>query len=275
MNAIAQTKTHWRLTLRRLRHRLKLSAASLLSGRPFQPLFILATGRSGSTLLLDYLRSLPGVNLYSEILEVNTPIGLKPSECCPDAALRHVSRSLQSLRTPIRGCKMMFFQLSRCGLSANDLRAAFPAAKYLIIYRQSLVEQYLSEQVARATGQWMVRRGDTPKQARVTVDPVELAGFSAQTQWHYQRLLSHGWLRQKAVLLSYEELVADPEGWIAGQICPLLGLPPAQPQTRLVKQNRQTLAERVVNYEAVAEVLNDPRHLQRYAWNHDPAARAA
>jgi LPS sulfotransferase NodH len=266
MSANPHSKIGWLLAARRFRHRLKLTLARwLLPDRHYVPLFVLATGRSGSTLLIDYLRSLSGVNCYSEVLAQDARIGLRREERTPEASLRHIRRSLQSLRTPIRCCKFMLYQLEECGLTMDDLRRAFPDAKYLIIYRESLVEQYLSRCSASVSGQWLVRRGKTPKQPQVTVDPLELHTYCEETRQQYEGLLTHAWLREHSVLLSYEDLVADPRRWFFDHICPLLNLPGGEPQTRLVKQNSRSVADRVENYHAIAEALNNPSYRQRYA----------
>ncbi len=268
-----QSTTDWKVTLKRLRHRLKLSYAWLLRQHAdYQPLFVLGTGRSGSTLLVDYLRNLPNVDCGGEVLAPETVVGLRASEQSPTTAMRHIRRSLQSQRAAIRGCKLMLYHLEQCGLTVDQVQEAFPRAKYIVIYRESLVEQHVSECCARVTGQWMVRRGNTPKQARIRVDPQSLHLFVHTTRRHYENLLTHSWLRDHAALLSYEQLVANPRACFAERICPLLNLPALAPQTVLVKQNTRPLAERVENYAEVADVLSRPEYRQHYSWAHDGAA---
>jgi LPS sulfotransferase NodH len=238
---------------------------------------LLASPRSGSTLLLDYVGRLQGVRCYGEVLGVNTPIGLKSREYQPQTGLRHIRRSLQALRAPIRGCKLMLWQLSRCGLKMDDVHEAFPTAKYLIIYRESLVEQYVSQRTAVATGQWTVRQGSTPRQARVKVDAAELGAFSAHLRQSYEALLSHAWLRERSVLLSYEQLVANAGKWFSEEICPFLGTAAGQLQTQFVKQNSRPLADRIENYHAVEELLASPTLRLHLAWPDvpRPVSRAA
>src|SRR5262245_38570851 len=43
---------------------------------PFQPVFVLATHRSGSNLLTDYVNRLPGVASNSEVLCATLPFGV-------------------------------------------------------------------------------------------------------------------------------------------------------------------------------------------------------
>jgi hypothetical protein len=74
-------------------------------------------------------------------------------------------------------------------------------------------------------------------------------------------------------LVSYEELVADPARRLRDDICPLLGVPPAEPQSFLLKQNKQPLAERVENYREVAALLSSSLCQQHYVWPGQQQAR--
>jgi LPS sulfotransferase NodH len=251
---------------KRRRHRIKLALRSWFRpNRGGQPFFVLATYRSGSNLLIDYLRATPNVSSFGEVLLPSVPYGLDRCEYAPEMALRHIRRSLEAQRGPVRGCKLMLDQLADCGLTVDDLRANFPGAKYLILYRESIVEQHVSDLAANATRQWLVRPGEVARRARVTVDPKVLADFCALTRRRYEALLSHAWLRERAVLFSYEELVGDPHRCFVEQIYPLLGLPPQEPRATLRKQNPQALAERITNYEDIAELLASPICRQKHA----------
>ena len=255
------------IEIERLRHKLKLLRRYWFSRhRPHVPLFVIATYRSGSNLLLDYLRSLPEVQCYSEVLSPRLPIGLRRIDLSPKLALRHLRYSLQSLKAPIRGCKLMLDQLAACRLNSSDLMAAFPAARFIILYRESLAEQLLSARSARETGQWVLRRGQGAQLVRVEVAPLELQWFCDETRILYDNLLTDYQLCRASLILSYEELVADPVGVFAERICPLLGLPPREPRTTMLKQNPRPLAERIVNYAELAPLLESPRCRQSYGW---------
>jgi LPS sulfotransferase NodH len=257
----------WRGEWKRLRHRALLRIAwHLRRHDSFQPMFVLATGRSGSTLLTDYLRHVDGVDCAGEVLHPSLPTGLRPSEATPAAGLAHIKRSLQALSAGVRGCKLMLYQLEACGLSVNDVRAAFPLSKYVIIYRESLVEQYLSSRAAELTGEWKVRQGRTPRQARVTVEPDGLRAFARAMRRHYDELFRLSWLRDCSAVMSYEELAADPSGCFAQRICPLLGLPAIEPKSQMVKQNTRPLADRIENFGEVEALLRDAEFFQRHAW---------
>lgn len=242
----------------------------------YRPLLVIATARSGSNLLLDYLRRLPGVACRSEVLCTHRPFGISPRQTKPATALAHIERSLRSLREPIRGCKLMLNQVAACGLTIETIDAAFPEARYLVLYRQSLAEQFISRESALLTGQWLLREGEERKQAGVHVDPAKLRSFAEETRQAYRKILSYGPLRERSAILSYEELAENPSACFQQVICPLLGVPAATPRPALRKQNVLPLTQRVVNYREVAALLDSPVCHQHYSWPAAPAsARAA
>lgn len=244
---------------------------------PYQPVFVLASHRSGSNLLIDYLNRLPGVQSHSEILCRVFPNGPSKRQAGRRWTVRHIRRSLHLLTAPTRGCKLMLDQLVMSHLKLDELQAAFSNAKYIVLYRESLAEQFVSKETAFATNQWTLSTGEQRKQARVYVNPARLRAYCESLQQSYRDVLGHSWLRERAVLLSYEQLTADPRQRLRNEICPLLGVPPAEPESILIKQNTQPLAQRVQNYHEVAALLNGPLCHQHYTWpgQHRAQRRAA
>jgi LPS sulfotransferase NodH len=235
---------------------------------PYQPLFLIATCRSGSNLLMSYLAQQPGLAMLSEVLSPQIPIGPR-HECIPPVrAIAHIRRCLQGEKTPVRGCKLMLYQLANCRLTLDDLRAVFPTAKYIILYRQSLAEQFVSHQLALATGQYQLPASEQPKHSEIVINAAELRRYCDEIRRGYCELLKHSWLADRAVLLSYEELTANAASCLQERICPLLGVQYMLPQTRLRKQNTQPLADRVANYRDVSALLHSPLCRQ---YHHLPA----
>ena len=257
----------WDLEWQRLKNRLQLSRKWWLRPHtPYQPFFVIASCRSGSNLLLSYLKQQPSVAALSEVLCPQLPIG--PSRCCvpPATAIKHIRYSLQGEKAPLRGAKLMLHQLANCQLTLDSIDAAFPTAKYIVLYRQSLAEQFVSQQTAMTTKQFLLFSGQERKQARVVIDPAALRSYCDGMRASYREAINRPWLAGRAVLLSYEELTADPAHWLADHIWPLLGLPPAPAQTSLVKQNTLPLAQQITNYHEVAGLLHSPLCRQHHVW---------
>lgn len=264
------------LKYRKASHQLRLLAHWWLRPHtPFQPVFVLATHRSGSNLLVDYLNRLPEVASHSEVLCAQLPFGVWRQHERPDISLRHVAYTLQSLSGRVRGCKIMLDQLAYCELTVDTLEAAFPNSRYLILYRQSLAEQFLSMEAAKATKQWVLFDGEQRKQTQLYIDPAALRAYCDQIRRAYRDLLAAKWLPEQAVLLSYEELTAEPAWWLRERICPLLQTRFIEPQTSHRKQNLLPLAERVANYREVAALLASPLCRQHLEWPWQQTQRRA
>jgi LPS sulfotransferase NodH len=241
----------------------------------FQPLFVIATWRSGSNLLLSYLQQQPTLAMLSEVLCSRLTIGLSHDRSSPYQAIQHIRFCLQGERAPIRGCKLMLHQLSNCDLSLDDLNREFPTAKYIVLYRQALAEQFVSHRIAEATEQYLLHKGETPREAEIHVDPQELRAYCDDIRRRYRNVVECQWLEGKATLLSYEELVADPDHWLKQHFCPMLNVPFGGSQTKLVKQSKRPLAEQIINYHEVAALVNSPLCRQQHSWSWRQAGRQA
>lgn len=264
------------LAWQRLQHQLHLRWQWWrLPHTHYQPVFVVASHRSGSNLLIDYLNRLPGVASYHEVLcrvFANSPGRYQVG---PGPIARHLRLTLHGLQSSTRGCKMMLDQLAESRVTLDDINTAFPNAKYIILYRQSLAEQFVSKETALVTNQWTLSQSDQRKQIRVRINPTALRSYCERLRQWYGEVLAHPWLPERGLILSYEELVADPRQRIRDEICPLLGVPAAEPQSYLLKQNTQPLAQRIENYREVAGLLNGPLCQQHYSWPRQRGVRLA
>jgi LPS sulfotransferase NodH len=260
-------RSDWRLTVAKLRNQLKLLRHWWLRPHtPYLTLFVLATHRSGSNLLVDYLNRAGGISCHSEVLCPTLAFGPLSRRTSPEAALAHIRRSLQTFSKPIRGCKIMLDQLERCGLAVDDLSEAFADARFVVLYRQSLAEQFVSLKSAALTNQWVLLPGQESRSVQIRIDRGELRAYCEQIKSYYTTLLRAPGLAEKAVLLSYEELIAEPEYWLGERICPLAGASPTSIQTEMRKQNTRSLADQIENYREVEALLLSPHCRQSYAW---------
>jgi hypothetical protein len=215
---------------------------------------------------------LQGVAVTSEVLAASHAAGPRRRLLRPQPALQHIRKSLHLLDGPIRGCKLMLDQLSDCRVTLAELDAAFPGSKYIILYRQSLIEQFVSIEAAVATQQWALVAGQQRREALIVVNPTKLRSFCNRTREQYQAVLDQAWLEGRSVLLSYEGLIADPQRCLRNQICPLLEVPFAEPRTVLQKQNTLPLAERIANYGQVAGLVSSPLCQQHHSWHRQQRA---
>jgi LPS sulfotransferase NodH len=118
------------------------------------PVFIVAAPRSGSGLLLSYLNSIPGVGLCPEILHPRMYYGVRSGFISKRSVFRHIVHSVHYGTEPVRGAKFLSTQLERHRLEIPDLRGLFPAPRFIVLYRESLLEQHVSLKTAERTGVW-------------------------------------------------------------------------------------------------------------------------
>jgi len=263
--AAQHERTNLRLEFGRLRYQLRLLRHWwLASHRAYQPFFVIASARTGSNLLVEYLNQIPGVHCLSEILNWRSPIAPSPRTSTA-GAIRHIQRWLQTERTALRGCKLFFNHLDDFGLELRDLEIAFPGARYLVLYREDMAEQFVSLEAARLTDQWLLRAGEKRKQLPVTVDSASLRRFCDDTRRDYQQLLSHPAVHHRGSIFSYEELIENPAQSMRQHVCSFLGVQPIEPQAPLRKQNPEPLAARVANYASVGALMASPLCQQHHS----------
>ncbi|MGQ0633589.1 MAG: hypothetical protein ACT4QC_03175 [Planctomycetaceae bacterium] len=217
--------------------------------------FILTTARSGSTLLTDYLNSVPEVTMASEVLSPTLPCGLPAREISKRVVLRHIAASLNAQPGRIVGAKLLLRQLALHNLTLDDLRGEFPEARYLVLYRASLAEQYVSFQAARDTGKWVGRSRAESFGGTLTISPEEFIEFCRRQRDAYNAILSCLWLPECGRLISYEALARDAQLVFDQTVFPLLGIPPAPIKTQMKKQVDRPLSEVINNYNKIEEVL--------------------
>jgi len=224
---------------------------------PYRAVFVIATPRSGSNLLIDYLRQLPGVECHAEVLNWGVPTGPKKF-LHAQKVIVHLQQSLQTLQAANRGCKIFLSELEHYRLTIGDLENAFPEPYYLVLYRENLAEQFASIQAAKQTQQWILLPGQKARKAQVTIDADELNDYCHAMRRGYAAFTSSTAAANRTALLSYEQLTTDPAGCLRNIVCPLLHVPYVELTTTLRKQNPDSLQDRVTNYHALASVLNGP-----------------
>lgn len=231
------------------------------------PLLILASGRSGSSWLVSCLNSVPRVRIVGEVLNPDFSYGPWSRRTSKAAVLRHLIHSVHAAGASVSGVKLLQYHLDMYGVTAGDLRRLFPLAKYLILYRRSLLEQYLSLRIARQTGQW---RGSenfhTPP--LVHVDPAALKTHCEDTKRFYGRILGHAWLKGCSEIICYEEMLEDVQRVFDTQIFPLLKLPRSGVSSAFVKQNTERSEKIIANYGEIRSIAESG--LARQGYTHCP-----
>ena len=222
-----------------------------------EPVFVVAKRRSGSNLCLSYLNSAPSLNFYPpEPLNPQMYYGIREENISKKTVLNHLAYTLNDNPKKICGFKMLFIRLLKHRLTLDDIRGRFPGAKFLILYRRSLLEQFVSLKIAEATDRWQWSR-DFVLPETLKVDPAEFKEFCVETRQFYEKILQFPWIRTCAQVIGYEDLAADPQRVFDTKVFPFLGVPSFPVSTTMVKQNTRPLEALVENFEQVRRLAKD------------------
>ena len=237
---------------------------SLSSGHPLR-FILLTTPRSGTMMLANALEADPAVrlwNLYaSNPKEPHVSLALwegfqwgeYPPEVTHLGTTMHFVGAAWSPRSPIPLARLWSM------LAAKHDR-------YLILYRENLVRQYLSYQVGIALGTYDVLkpRSEKPEPPPVTFDLQKFTAWVADIRW----LLQLANLFPSRLQLSYE-LLSRQWNAVYRTVRDYLGLPKiADAPSPTYKQESRTLHEAITNYDEVATWCKTDGHEE---WMEDPA----
>lgn len=242
-------KDETKLFRKRAWHRARIFLKYHLTRKEKEPVFVIGKRRTGSSLLLSYLNSVPGLSfLFPEPLNSQMYYGLPKKNISKRSVLNHLTYTLNDHPTKACGFKLLFARLKERALTLDDIRTRFPAAKFLILYRRSLLAQFVSFKIAEKTDHWIWTR-DFRLPDSLRLDAEEFKNFCALTREYYDQLFQFPWLRTCARAIAYEDLAADPQGTFDAKIFPFLRLRSFPVSTVMVKQNSKSPEELVENYE--------------------------
>jgi LPS sulfotransferase NodH len=245
-----------------------------LARRQIRPFFVLFTQRSGSQLLASYLNCLPGVVCLQEILHSHQVWGLPGTLRPRPVVVRHIRHSLNVGGAAHAGARIALDHLARRGLTPRELGDEFRTARFIVLYRRRLIDQYLSHVLAAKTDRWALTRRDAaagaPPAVRIRVDRAAFVRYAGAMGRAYRAVLQDDTVRRRAVLLAYEELVADPQAVVDARLAPFLGVPSRRVHTFYEKQGTRPPAEVVDNFAEVRDLWEDPGFVQRLGIE-DPA----
>lgn len=211
------------------------------------PVFLLCHPRSGSNLFISYLAG--NFTPNHEALSLSETYGLRPSASKMEA-LRHLHHFSNNAELGL--VKIFFSDLSRRGLSVADLDREFPSAKWIILYRQNILDQYISNELAELTKIWV---GKDYGETQINLCPDKVDGFRKWLVRQYAIAGGIDGLKERSLWISYEKMCENPLLVFSMSVFPFLGLPPQPVRTTLPKQNTRSYREVIANYENVSDFI--------------------
>ena len=258
-------KNRTKLFRKRALHRAKIFFSYWLKPRTGkEPVFVIAARRTGSNMLISCLNSVPQASFAGEILNKSMSCGLRQRFISKKSVLRHIVHSVQHCEQALCGAKFVQTHLDTHGIGPSDLKRLFPNARFIILYRRSLLEQFVSLKIAEMTDVWQwTREFKLPECLSISVP--EFTEFCAETKKFYERLFQEDCLKDCSLVLGYEEFAEDPQGVFEESVFPFLRRPAVPVRNGMIKQNTQELRQIVANYLEVEPFLHHPSARQEYS----------
>jgi LPS sulfotransferase NodH len=232
-------------------HTLQRAYFRLFGHQVEQRFAIVGNARTGSNYLLDGLKSSPAIRVYHEIFAShNREVG-KDFERILSTIYQYESKS-----TRLVGFKVFYNHLTA---EEWEKLAARKDLRVIHLTRRNRLRTVISLEIAFKTGQW-TKAGNSggPKEKRVTLDPLKLIKRLEQIE-EGEAATRVRFCDGPMLEIVYEELVRSPEE-VFESVGAYLGVGGIDPgKIRLKRQNPESLEQLIVNYNEVADVLQNTR----------------
>jgi LPS sulfotransferase NodH len=239
-----------------------------------QNFLLLASARTGSNLLKDLLGGHSKVVCHGEIFnsDVEEFGGFDWARSYSWRRQLHVSthfnRPLCSTRTTV-GFKVFLSQLEDMNLSLTSFLEFLPSAsKVVVLYRENILERYVSLKIAEKTQVWYADTLDELNKTQnetIEVDPKAFVGFAENEIEVWTAALEQLKASKTPFFItSYEELVANRPG-VMSELFAFLGLSVAdcvRTRPHCLRQNPDPLEKKISNFDKVRKILQNFPQLQ-------------
>ena len=214
---------------------------------------VLSSGRSGSTLLIQYLRAHPSISCsLAEPLnpESISSHGITDANTNSSTIVNYLMAQLLSWRR-YTGCKIFCEQLEFLRLSLVDLLTSLRDPPVIVLYRENMLDTYTSLQLAFKTDVWFSQE-ESRSCTSVDIDFDDYVHFAETERQRWKDTLAAFPKRRnsRVCLLSYEELIENKEETMARAFS-FLRLPPCETVAYSRKQNPYGLEKKIANFEAL------------------------
>jgi LPS sulfotransferase NodH len=208
---------------------------------------VLSSGRSGSSLLVNYLNSNRYIDCHGEILSSEHCYGNLEGKSTTELRA-HVVSFFRRRSTAYVGAKFLTHQFEELKITIEDVLEVLREPKVLLLYRSNLLETYVSLLIAQENNIWY--SSDTVNHISVPVNQQEFLDYVSVQRSRWRRCLQSICGRAPLFYMTYEELVEAPRESMDRAFA-FLDVPPAPIYTKSVKQNPQSFREKVSNYDVL------------------------
>lgn len=225
---------------------------------------MLSSGRSGSTLLVQYLNYNHSIVCYGELLNReqlgNNSIDVGGSGGWRVSLIQYLLSQLLPLNPfkPWTGFKLFNEQLEYCNLSLSQVTRALCGPPVIVLYREDILETFVSLKIAERNGIWFSE--NTVNSCSLKVDWEEFNEYCLveRERWKKSmRELSFS-ISSKILFISFEEIVSNRDE-VMEKVFGFLSLRNCYVEACSKRQNPQPLEEKVSNYSDILDKAKNER----------------
>lgn len=218
--------------------------------------FVVATGRSGSNMLIELLNSIQNVFMR---MELQVPNNNKTQN---EESLANISNFLMSERYipptkieyTITGCKLLDTHVWLCDIDQKLLDSFNLPMRVIHLYRKNILDQFLSLKLAQKNNKWIStnRKDGTYEEYNVSIDVKEFKEYETH------KIKKYSEYKEKfpdAYIVDYEELSKDPQFVFDKGLFQFLGVAPQPVLLNTIKQNKKPREEIIINFNDVKDII--------------------
>lgn len=215
---------------------------------------ILSSGRSGSTLLIQLLNCHPKITCKGELLNRNNLQTHNLRAASSSTLINYVLASLvpSKIFLPYTGFKLFNEQLEFCNLHLKDLLTALFYPRVVILYRESMLETYVSLEIAFKTDVWYSEGSGTSE--RIEIDWQKFVDYATTERVRWKRSMAEISMHSQVLFVSYEELMGNRDKTM-NRVFQFLNLDMCYVEAASKKQNPLPIKEKIINYEQIEQKM--------------------
>lgn len=239
-----------------LRWRVFAYIKQLLLWIPFmnRSFVILSSARSGSTLLIRLLNCHSKIACSEELLNRDCLQEHNLHGTSSRTLINYILASLIPLRIwlPYTGFKIFNEQLEFCNLHLKNVLSALFYPRMVVLYRENLLETYVSLEIAFKTDVWYSESSCTNE--KITIDWQKFVNYAMTERARWKKSMMEISIYSKVLFISYEELIGDNDKTM-GRIFQFLNLNMCHVKTPSKRQNPLPLKEKIINYDEIEQKM--------------------
>lgn len=230
---------------------------NIINGEEISKLiFIVATGRSGSNMLVELINSIDNVFMRMEPDIANIQVEGKEALTAIETALhteRHIPTNKKDYN--VTGCKFLDTHVWLCNLNEEVLKSYPYDVKIIHLYRKNILDQFLSLKLAEKNNKWISvsHKDGTYDDYDITVDLKEFQKYEDHKKRKYQEYLSKF---PNAYIVDYESLSEDPQTFFDSGLFQYLEVEPCPIMFKTKKQSKKTKNDIITNIDEIKSYIN-------------------